>query len=183
MREEFYENSVGPQNERTQKFFYRIYQFLFGLAVAVLIIMLYFFLLWLDVGFLVFAGIALLFGTGCFFVKRRLMNYFDYTFVSGEIRIVKVINGKSRKLKFKFDSKDVYQVGKVGSESYEKLSATPGIKVNVVTPNGFSAQKQLYYIAAKILGENQLIVLECEEKFLSYIVMHRGNSIIEKDYK
>lgn len=183
MREEFYENSAGPQNERTQKLFYKFYQVMFVLAVVVLVISLYFYLLLGDLGFLIFVGFGLIFGTICFFIKRRLMNYYDYTFVSGEIRIVKVVSGKSRKLKLKFDSKDVYQVGKVFSDAYEKLVATPGIKLNVLTPNGLNAKKQLYYIGAKINGENQITVLECEEKFLSYIVMNRGNSIIEKDYK
>ena len=42
MREEFYENSAGPQNERTQKLFYKFYQVMFVLAVVVLVISLYF---------------------------------------------------------------------------------------------------------------------------------------------
>lgn len=183
MREEFYENSAVPQNERSQKVFYAIYQFFFVFSIIILVFSLYFYLALQDIGFLFIIAFALIIGVGCFFIKRRLLNCYDYTFVGGEIRIVQVISGKHRKLKFKFDSKNVYQVGKAGSDSYKKLSATPLIKIDVLTPNGLNAENQLFYIAAKINGENRLLVLECKEKFISLVVARRGSTVIEKDYK
>ena len=183
MREDFYECSAGPQNERAQRTFYTIYQTFFVLSIIALCIALYLYLIFLDLGFLVISAFVLIFGVIIFFVKRKLLCYYDYTYVSGEVRIVKVINCKRRKTKLIFDSKEVFQVGKVGSESYESLKHKPNIKVIMTSPNGFTAENQLFYVAAKISGEDSLIIMECNEKLLSFIVAQRGRSVIEKDYK
>ena len=183
MREDFYETSIGPQNERSQSVFYKIYHVSSVILFIIFGVMLYLLFMIGDFGFVVLSVLSLICAIITVIIKRKLMNFYDYTFVSGEVRIVKVISGKTRRLKHKFESKDVYQVGKVGSETFNKLKATPGIKVSVVTPNGLNAEKQLYYVAVKTLSENTLIILECEEKLLSHIVSYRGSSIIEKDYK
>ena len=183
MREDFYECSAGPQNEKTQRTFYNIYQALFIVLIIALCITLYFYLIFMDAGFAVISAFILIFGIVIFFVKKKLLCYYDYTYVSGEVRIVKVINCKRRKTKLVFDSKEVFQVGKVGSESYETLKQRPNIKVIMTSPNGFSAENQLFYVATKINGEDSLIIMECNEKLLSFIVAQRGRSVIEKDYK
>lgn len=182
MRDDFYESSVGPQNEKTQRIFYNIYQTLFILLVIAFCVSLYFYLIFMDNGFIFIIAFILIFGVVTFFAKRRLLCYYDYTFVSGEVRIVKVINCKRRKLKLVFDTKNVIQVGKVGSESFENLKKKPGQKIVMTSPNGFAAENQLFYVLAKVNGEEQLIIMECDEKFLVYVISSKGKSVVEKDY-
>ena len=183
MREDFYENSVGPQKEKSQRIFYKFYTALFVLAIISFVLFL---IIWSwvgDTGFVVLFAFSAIFAVVCFLVRRRLLTYFDYTFVSGEIRIIKVINGKTRRKFLIFDSKSIDQIGKVGSNSFEKLLNSPGYKVKMATPNGYNAEKQLYNVAATIDGIKQIVILECEEKFLTFIVAHRGRNVIEKDYE
>lgn len=182
MREDFYEGSVGPQNLKLQKTLYTIYHVLFILSLIAFGITFYFWFMLGDMGFLVLFVAFLLMALGFYFIRRKLYLFFDYTYVSGELRIVKVINCKKRKLFLKFDLKSVNQVGKVGSQSFDKLYKEGQYKLKIATPNGLKTENQLYYIALTLDGEKLLVVLECEEKLLSYVIAYRGRSIIEKDY-
>lgn len=182
MREDFYETSVAPSNEHKQKRLLTFYNVLFVLAILFFVVTIYFWLLTFDTGFIFLFVPALIFGVLLWFLKRRICAYFDYTYISGEVRIVKVINGKSRRKFLVFDSKSVIQVGKVGSGSFDKLFDSGNCKVKIATPNGLNAEKQLYYVYLKVDNEDTLLILECDERFLSFIVSNRGKNIIEKDY-
>ena len=61
----------------------------------------------------------------------------DCIFVSGSTRIVKVVNYKRRKRMLVFEAKEVEQVGKIGSETFEKWYSSPGIKKLYATPNKY----------------------------------------------
>jgi len=182
MREEFYENSVSPKNEKLQKIIYTIYQVLFVTAVVAFCLFIYLLMFVGDSGFIFLSVVTAIFGTTLYFIKKKLLIYYDYTFISGELRIVKIVNGKHRKKFAVIDCKKVFQLGKVGSESFEKLYSVPGIKKKVATPNGFGAEKQLYYVGVEESGEKTVIIMECEEAMLSYIVAYSGKNVIEKDY-
>lgn len=96
---------------------------------------------------------------------------------------MRVINGKFRRRFLVIYCKDIEQVGKVTSNSFERLYENKAYKRRIATPNGLGADNQLYYIAGKVDGERQLIVLECDEQFLAYIVSYRGKGILESDYE
>ncbi len=185
MRDDLFECTAAPQNLKTQKILYTVYNVFFIIGCVVIALLLYLCLI-LDISaipsLLIFAAFFLIFTLVCFFIKRRMLLYFDYTYVSGEVRIVKVISGKTRKKFIIVQCRDIYKIGKVGSDAFEKIYGTPGVKKKIATPNGLNAANQLYYIAAKIDGENLLIVLECEEALLSYVVKYSGRSIVEENY-
>lgn len=183
MREDFYESSVGPQNLKSQKALYTVYHVLFIISIIAFIVTFYLWFMLGDSGFIFLMVCFVLSSVLFYFIRRRLYLFFDYTYISGEIRIVKVLNAKARRLFLKIDCKSIYQVGKVGSDSFNKLYEANGIKKKIATPNGLNAENQLFYLAATVENENTLIVLECEEKLLSFIVAYRGRNIIEKDYK
>ena len=183
MREEFYETSVAPSNEGSQKVWLKIYSVLFVLTVISFCILSYLWLLTFDTGFIILLAIALISGVIFFLLKRKLCAYYDYTYISGEVRIIKVINGKTRRKFLVFDCKAIKQLGKVGSESFNKIYDSKDYKLKVATPNGVKSEKQLYYVYLTHEGQNNLLILECEEKFLQYIVANRGKTVIEKDYK
>ena len=70
-----------------------------------------------------------------YMLKKRVNISYDYTFVSGELRIAKVFNINRRKLVVRIDAAEILQLGDVDNESYDRLRADPGIKQEVVTPN------------------------------------------------
>lgn len=80
-----------------------------------------------------------------------------------------------------FDYNDVVQVGKIGSESFEKLYATPKLKKVYATPNKYISEG--YYVYLVQDGINYLVILECKEDYLVNLVNFAGRKIIEKDYK
>ena len=182
MRDEFYENSVGPQNDRQQKTLLNVYNVLFVIAICFFVISLYFLLLTFDSGFIILTILAVIFCVSLFFLKRKLYTFYDYTYISGEVRVVKVINGKSRRKFMVFDCKKVKRLGKVGSETFNSLHKSGKYKLKVATPNGLNSQNQLYYLLIQDEAEDVLLILECQEKFLVYVVSVNGKSIIEKDY-
>lgn len=183
MREDFYEGSVGPQNIKSQKFLYTVYSIFFVLALIVFCITFYFWFMLGDTGFILLFSTFLIMAIVFYLIRRKLYLFYDYTYVSGELRIVKVINGKSRKLFLKFDCKSINQIGKVWSQSFDKLYDEKQHKLKIATPNGLKSENQLYYMTLNLDNEKILLVLECEEKLLTYIVANRGRGIIERDYK
>ena len=183
MREEFYEMSVAPEREGHERILYTALKVFFGVLIGAFIIALYFWLMVGDSGFVVIMANTFIFGVVTFLIKRRLFLFYDYTYISGDVRIIKVLNGKTRRRVAVFDVKSINQVGKVGSSSFNDLASLKDVKKVVATPNGMKAKAQLYYIYANVDGVQTLIVLECDERFLSYVVSTRGKSIIEKDYK
>lgn len=181
MREDFYENTAAPQNEKMQKVLYAIYNVVFAVLIVALCVFLYFWLMLGDSGFLTLTVLAVVCAIGVFFVRRRLLTYYDYTFIGGEVRIVKVINGKTRRLFCVINCRDVFQIGREGSESFESLSAAPNVKKRYATANGKNVEG-LYYVALSSNGEKSVIIMECDEKMLSYVAAYCGRGVIEKDY-
>ena len=182
MRDDFYECSVAPEREGFQRTIYTIYSVVFVLTLIFFFITFFAWTMLGDTGFILLFATSLICAVVVFLLRRKLCLYFDYTYISGELRLIKVINGKTRRKFLIFDCKQISQIGKVGSDYFSKLKESGQYKLKIATPNGLYANSQLYYVAATIENEQILIILECEEKLLSYIVSTRGKSIIEKDY-
>ena len=115
-------------------------------------------------------------------VKRKLYCCYDYIFVTGDIRIIKVVNTKKRKKMLIMDSKNVFQVGKFESDTYEKHAKAPGAKVVFAPNNKYEADKPKYYIAGVVEGVKYVLVLECTEKFLVHVLQFAGKHVLEKDF-
>lgn len=187
MNDIYYEETAFPQNYNKQKFIYIGCRILTVVASVLAGFFLFLILfspvegnswvlpLLIGVWFILWAVFFSL-------LKRRFYNCYDYIFVTGDIRIVKVINTKKRKAMAIFDSRDVFQVGRYESETYDKLSKTPGIKTIFAPTNKSVYDKEKFYLAATFDGVKHLIVLECTEKFLKHVLMFAGKSILEKEY-
>lgn len=131
---------------------------------------------------------SILFFLGGFYcqkIKYRFALSFDYTFVSGSVRIAKVLNGVKRKPVVNFDSSSIIQLGLVGSETYEKYASQKEFKKIFATPNSELADdenKDFYYLAATVEGEKKLVIIECTELYLVNILKFSNKSILEKDF-
>ncbi len=181
MKEILYEESANPVNVKFQKVIYIIYTVLvwiFGIF-DVLTLLFYPTEYWLGM------IISLVFCTGSavgfWFLRRKIYYCVDLVFVTGQTRIIKVLHYKVRRKVLVYDYNDVIQVGKIGSESFEKLYSMPKLKKIYGTPNRYISEG--YYVYLSQDGVNYLVMLECKEEYLINLVNFTGRKVIEKDYK
>ena len=171
MNEVLYEESAEPKNLKTQKAFYVVYSVL-GWLTAIAAV---FFLIFSFTNFLAISSFLF------FFFRTKIYYCVDCIFVSGSTRIVKVVNYKRRKRMLVFEAKEVEQVGKIGSETFEKWYSSPGIKKIYATPNKYIEDG--FYVVATVNGIKYLVLFECKEEYLVNLVNFTGKTVIEKDYK
>ena len=179
MNEVLYEESAQPKNLKAQKTFYVIYSVLGWLAAAAAVFFLIF-----SLGNLYALPLIALLAISSFlffFFRTKIYYCIDCIFVSGSTRIIKVINYKRRKRILVFEAKEVEQVGKIGSETFEKWYSSPGVKKIYATPNKYLENG--YYVVAIVNGVRYLVMFECKEEYLVNLVNFTGKSVIEKDYK
>ena len=181
MNEILYEECAEPKKIKTQKAFYVIYTVLMWTMIVFSILLICFlgysnFLSSLPL-LIVSIGSALLFALA----RTKIYYCVDCIFVSGSTRIIKVVNYKKRKKEIIYEAKEVEQLGKLGSETFEKWYNTPNIKKIYATPNKYIENG--YYVVVSQNGNKYLIMLECKENYLQYLVSYTGKQVIEKDYK
>lgn len=179
MREILYEESANPDNLKLQKIIYIVYTVVLWALIlsSGFVFFVEFFITGFDFLLLFLVPPAILF----WFVRSKIYYCVDTIFVSGSTRIVKVVNFKRRKKVIIFDSKEVIQVGKITSDSFEKVAKTPGIKKVYATPNKYITQG--YYVYLNQNGQAYLVILECKETYLQHLVSFTGRQVIERDYK
>lgn len=64
----------------------------------------------------------------CFLMKRKINVSFDYTFVSGELRISKVFNVNRRKFLYRIDAESIQKMGDADSPSFDRVISDPSVK-------------------------------------------------------
>jgi hypothetical protein len=122
----------------------------------------------------------------CWFVLFKIKNRFnvsyDYAFVSGELRIAKVINSNKRKLVVRIQAENIIQIGDVDNTAFDILRADPNTKTVFCTSNEVaSADKFFMYILVNDNGK-KLYVLECRELLLMNILKFVKRTTLESDY-
>ena len=194
MQEVFYEETSFLNKEKTALWKYRLLK-IFSIAsyvLAGLIALMFFYFYKLEnFNLLVFAlsvlvpfGLFLFFGIMLGRVKNSMFVDYDYTYVSGSIRISKVIRRIKRKNLLKFETSDIVQMGKYGSDTYEKIAKTPGVKKIILTSNQTPSEgHDFFYLQVNNEGTNKLLVFDCSEKFMATILRYSNKTILEKDYK
>lgn len=114
--------------------------------------------------------------------KMRINISYDYVFVSGELRIAKVINVNKRKLVARFDCEDMIQFGDVDNPSFERFRNEPATKTVICTSNDVASEGKFFmYILAEYNGR-KLFVLECREELLINILKFARRNKLESDY-
>ena len=196
MQEVFYEESVGMRNKAPAKRMYTVFTVIgaicwvfaiFSLIIALTspvgedgftrssIIAL---VVWLILFAIMMAG-------GIFMLRRRHTFFveFDYTFVSGELRISKVIHERRRKLLYRLGDEKLIKIGRYGSESYKKLKASPDNREDILTPNSEAAEdKEFFYIQAMTAVGKRILVIECRMQMIYTIVRFMNRNILESEF-
>ena len=194
MQEVFYEETSLLNKEKTALGKYRLLN-IFSIAsyvmAGIVALMFFYFYDIENFNLLVFAVSALLpFALFLFFgimlgrIKNTMFVDYDYTYVSGSIRISKVIRRIKRKNILKFETSDIVQRGKYGSETYLKIEKMPGVKKMILTGNQTPSEgNDFFYLQVNTEGVNKLLVFDCSEKFMATILRYSNKTILEKDYK
>lgn len=115
-------------------------------------------------------------------IKRNINVSYDYTFVSGELRISKVFNVNKRKGFVKISCDEMLQIGDTDNPSYERLASSPRTKTLFCTSNETPAEGK-FFMYILIGGEQKyLYILECRELMLMQILKFAKRSVLESDY-
>ena len=185
----FYEESAVAHNsnKKTKKYNILTGVSLVFLALGILWIMLGFYTIRIDQpGDWISWGFVCVWLFSAWFLlrqwKMRINVSYDYAFVSGELRISKVININKRKLIARFDCEDMIQFGDVDNPSFERFKSEPTTKTVLCTSNEVPADGKFFmYILAEYNGK-KLFVLECREEMLMNILKFARRNKLESDY-
>ncbi len=183
----FYEESAAPSNAKSESRKYKTIQIMsyilliFGFLLTVFgcgVLKVKEFLIW-------FVTFCLWFFLSGFFLwrfKNRYNASYDYAFVSGELRIARVININKRKPIARLQPDDMLQIGDVENTAFENLRADPNVKMVYCTPNREPTEGKFFmYILAADNGK-KLFVLECKEELLANIMKFVKRTTLENDY-
>ena len=182
----FYEESavVGESAREARKYKVLNVVSIVFLVLGILAIMFGFYMVPLQ-AWIIWGVVCAWFFLCYFLVRRWKMRFnvsYDYAFVSGELRIAKVLNVNKRKLVARIDCNDMIQIGDVDNPSYERLRTDPNTKTIICTSNGEAAEGKFFmYILANNDGK-KLFVLECRETMLMHILKFVKRSVLENDY-
>lgn len=186
----FYEESALPRDAKKGKIKYNIFNgiSIFFLICAILSLLS---VLMIDISqnilpqVLFVGAMTLTNGVvwfGLFRFKQRFNLSYDYCFVSGEIRISKVINGHKRKLIVRLESAELIQMGDVEAPSFERFKTDPTIKTVICTPNDEAEEGKFFlYLLAENNGK-KLFVIECREELLIHIMKFARRGTLDHDY-
>lgn len=198
MKEIFYEESAKIQNEKSAKIKYYTFKIV---SITFYVMMGFWFFIFFNFTpveeftkgnivvniIMILLPLVFLFFSGFLFgkIKNKFYVDYDYAFVSGSVRIAKVIKNIKRKPVIKFDISAIEKMGKYGSETYAQYEKTPGIKKSILTSNMTPADgKDFYYLVVNVDETKNLLLMECSETFMVTILKYGNNKmILEKDFK
>ncbi len=195
MQEVFYEESVSMHDERPAKRRYTVFT-VFTVLCIIFALFSLLNIMWMNVseGFtqsvivsLIFWGVSLILmvAAAIFFTikKHSFFVSYDYTFVSGELRISKVFHNRKRKLLYRLEDVRLIKIGRFDSESYKKLKSSPDNKEDILTPNAEAEEgKEFFYIQASTNVGKKILVLECRLQLIYTIVRYMNKNILESEF-
>ena len=183
----FYEESSVAQNSGKKEKKYKIIHVVSVVVLAIMAVIIWFFILSIgSIGDMIFFGLQALFWFGFWFLLHKWKSgvnvSYDYCFVSGDLRIAKVININKRKLVARFECSEIIQVGDVDSPAFERFRSDPMTKLVLCTSNDEASQGKFFmYIHVDYNGK-KLFVLECREELLAQMLKFMKRTALEHDY-
>ena len=192
MREIFYEETAMVKNPKNCLTKYRLYKTLSILCYVLAGLSVFFGFFYPLVEEVLILSLIMAFIPAVFFIllgiflgRRKNTAYveYDYTFVTGSIRISRVINNLKRKSLLIFEARDIEQIGAYGSETYLKYEKMPGIIKDILTSNETSNEnKGFYYFVAVVNGDKRLMILECTRTFIANVLKFTNRTVLEKEF-
>ena len=117
-------------------------------------------------------------------LKNRFCVDYDYIFVSGSLRIAKVINNKNRKPILKFNCSCIEKIGPIDSKLYNSYLNNLSVKTEFMTSNENPAEgKHFYYIVINLNSQKQMIVLESTRNFIINVFKFSNMNVRDEELK
>lgn len=182
----FYEESSIARNAKKESTKYKIMHIISTVFLVLGIMAVFFGFSFIPTNMLLGWAFICLWFFICWFILFKLKSRFnvsyDYSFVSGELRISRVININKRRLVTRIDSEDIIQLGDVDNTAFEGLRADPSTKTVLCTSNSEAGEGKFFmYILVNDNGK-KLYVLECREELLINILKFVKRTTLESDY-
>ncbi len=190
MQEIFYEESTMLNNEKKEASKYNLIKTGSIISYIIAAFWVYLIINFLDLSsviniivvglmplaFFIFLGI---------FLGRKKDKYgavYDYTFITGSIRISKVINNVKRRSVIKFECSDIEKIGKTNTDLFMSYYNQIGKGVEFVSATSNTEpieNKQFYYIALNVASQKTLLLLECTKEFVMNVIKFSKRSVID----
>lgn len=174
-----YEYSVPPKNQTFQKTMMIMLKAFRYLNVAAFILFLIF-AFFVNTYFIILAGITAVAAIVLFFGGRLLYNFYDISYVSGSIRIIKVINNAYRRLAVTFETKDILAVGKIFGETFDKNSKDKSVK-RIYASASRLTESDFCVLCYTKFGQT-IVFMQYDEKFIGYLLRGAGVKVFDKDF-
>ncbi len=115
--------------------------------------------------------------------KNTLYVEYDYTFITGTIKVSKIIKNSKRKSVISFDTYNIEKIGNYDSPLYKKYELMPGINKKILTHNSSPLDnKNFYYIVANVNSQKYLLVFECTQQFIFNIIKFSKKTVLEERF-
>ena len=190
MQEIFYEESTMLNNEKKEASKYNLIKTGSIISYIMAVFWVYLIINFLDLSSvlnIVFVGVvplAIFIFLGILLgkIKDKYCVVYDYTFITGSIRISKVINNVKRKSVIKFECSDIEKIGKINTDLFKSYynQKDNGIEFILATSNTVTMEnKQFYYIALNVASKKTLLMLECGKEFIMNVIKFSKRSVID----
>lgn len=116
--------------------------------------------------------------------KKSYVEY-DYSFLSGEVRVAKVAKNSYRRGVIRFNTACINRIGKVDSASYKNFYNMPGVKKMKLTCNANPSEGcDFYFMFINHDGDNKLLTFDCSRVFISNVVSFcNARMVVDKDLR
>jgi hypothetical protein len=115
-------------------------------------------------------------------IRRRINVSYDYSFVSGELRITKVFNVNKRKLITRLTQDEILQVGDIECPAFDRLRSDPQTKEIICTQNTSPMEGKFFLYILAVDNGKKLYVLECREELLLNMMQYLRRDVLDRDY-
>ncbi len=190
MNEVFYEETAFVSNPKSAKTKYNIVKAFSIFSYVLTVVWFYFFYTFYALSNVIFDIIMFLIPTLTFVLggvfigklKNRFYQEYDYTFISGTVRIAKVIKGVKRRFLFEFNCINIEKIGEYGSQTYNSYEKMAGVKKQILTPNNTPERdKDFFYIVVNINAEKNILIFECTKTFIVNVLKFSKKMVLEKE--
>ena len=193
MKEIFYEESSKLQNRKSARTKYNVCNVI--TAITIILLLAWVYLLFIGFEFargsvalnIVFAVLPIMvFITSAILItryKRKLFVDYDYTFISGTIRISKIIKEIKRYDIVSFETTSIEKIGKINSDTYNTYLKSTNITKKVLTSNNKAEEgKGFFYIVANNNGKS-IYIIETTPEFISNVLQYTTRLVLEEGFK
>ena len=114
-------------------------------------------------------------------LRNKFYNFYDYNFVDGSFRILKVVNNKYRRMVAVFDKSAVQGIGLINGETYNGCIKNSSVK-KLYGFNKRDKDDSEIVVLLNINNASILLFLKYNEKFISYLLRSVGVAKFDKSF-